>query len=49
MNKPYFDKNNSLICKSLLEETSWKIDKAVYDKFEALVEKYLTPTLVSEK
>jgi|SRR3989338_5900496 len=47
--KPYFDKNNSLICKSLLEETSWKIDKAVYDKFEALVEKYLTPTLVSEK
>lgn len=45
---PYFDQNGLLIGKPLLEEKLWKIDAAVYDKFERLVEKYLTPMLISQ-
>jgi len=48
VNPPYFDKDGLLLGKPLIEENSWKIDKAVYDKFETLVEKYLTPTLISQ-
>ena len=43
---PYFDKNGLLVGKPLIEESSWKIDEAVYDEFKTLVEKYLTPTLI---
>ncbi len=42
---PYLDENGSLAYKPLIKETAWKIDKTVYDKFEKLVEKYLTPSL----
>jgi len=42
---PYFDDKGELICHPLSEEKSWKIDKAVYEEFETLVEKYLTPPL----
>jgi hypothetical protein len=45
---PYFDKDGLLLGKPLIEENLWKIDKAVYDKFEILVEKYLTPTLIPQ-
>jgi hypothetical protein len=33
----------------LRDETAWKIDPNVYEEFESLVEKYLTPTLVAKK
>ena len=46
---PYLDEKGLFQWKPLVEETSWKIDGAAYEKFESLVEKYLTPTLVSEK
>ena len=47
-NPPYLE-NGSLVCKPLVDETAWKIDKNVYNKFEALVEKYLIPALVTNK
>ena len=43
---PYVDENGKLTSKPLIEETAWKIDKDVYNEFEALVEKYLAPTLI---
>lgn len=46
---PYIDENSNLISKPLIEETLWKIDKGIYDEFEDLVEKYLTPTLINVK
>lgn len=48
-NSPYLDKEHKLISKSLVEDTTWKIDKSAYDEFEALIEKYLTPTLINNK
>ena len=45
---PYLDEKGLLVWKPLIEETCWKIDKDIYDKFEILVEKYLKPILVSE-
>ena len=42
---PYVDENEKLIAKPLLRETSWKIDPAIYKEVEALVLKYLSPTL----
>jgi hypothetical protein len=47
-NSPYLDKDNHLVSSPLIEETSWKIDKIIYDEFEALIEKYLTPTLIKK-
>lgn len=46
---PYIDSEGNLVSKPLLEETSWKIDPAIYSGFETLVEKYLSPTLSKEK
>jgi len=43
---PFVDKNKNLILKPLIEEKAWKIDRAVYDAYEELVHKYLTPTLI---
>jgi len=42
---PYVGAGGKLLYKSLLNETAWKIDPAVYEKFEALVTKYLSSTL----
>ena len=46
---PYFDKNKKLMLKSLIQEENWKIDKKLYEEYENLVHKYLTPTLVPSK
>lgn len=46
---PYIDKNKNLKLKPLLEELSWKIDKELYNEYEKLVHKYLTPTLIPLK
>lgn len=43
---PYLDKNKKLKAKPLLEETAWKIDKKLYEEYEELVRRYLTPTLI---
>lgn len=43
---PYFDKEGKLNLIPLTEETLWKIDLETYSKFEDLVEKYLSPTLL---
>jgi hypothetical protein len=42
---PYFDGQDNFVSKPLIEESAWKIDPLVYQKFENLVEKYLGPTL----
>lgn len=46
---PYFDKNKKLVLKPLIEENDWKIKKEVYDTYEELVYKYLTPSLIPPK
>lgn len=46
---PYVDKKGKLVAKPLLEEKPWKIDKAIYNEYEELVHRYLTPTLVPPK
>lgn len=46
---PYVDKNKKLVLKPLLEETNWGIDKRLYEEYEDLVHRYLTPTLVPPK
>src|SRR3990167_1311736 len=43
---PYFDSNKKLVARPLLEEKEWKIEKKLYDEYEELVHKYLTPTLI---
>lgn len=45
---PYF-KDKKLILKPLINEKQWGIDKKVYNQYETLVHKYLTPTLVPKK
>lgn len=42
---PYVDEGGQLICRPLSEETAWKIDPAVYEEFESLVKRYITPPL----
>jgi hypothetical protein len=42
---PPYVKEGKLVTKSLLKETSWKIDPVVYKEMESLVFKYLFPTL----
>ena len=46
---PYLDEKGILISKPLIEEAAWKIDMSVYDEFEALVDKYMTPMLITPK
>ncbi len=46
---PPYIKEDQLDLTPLIEEKSWKIDKKVYDDYETLVHKYLTPTLVPTK
>ena len=43
---PYFDKNKKLKLKPLVEESEWKIDKKIYEKYENLVHRYIGPTLI---
>ena len=43
---PYIGENKKLVARPLLEEKEWKIDKKLYDEYEELVHKYLTPTLI---
>lgn len=43
---PYFDRNKRLSLRPLVEETDWKIDKKIYEEYENLVHRYLTPTLI---
>ncbi len=47
-NPPYI-KNNKLVLRPLLEEKNWEISKKVYDEYEMLVHKYLTPTLIPSR
>lgn len=47
-NPPYI-KNKKLSLSPLIEEKKWMIDKKIYNEFEILVHKYLTPTLVPHK
>ena len=42
LDPPYFDKNKNLIQRPLLQETTWEIDKELYDICEDLVHRYLT-------
>ena len=42
---PYIDSRDGLVAKPLIKETLWKIDPAIYEEIEALVAKYLSPTL----
>jgi len=46
---PYVDGRKDLVSKALWAESNWKIDKEIYKECEALVHKYLTPTLVPPK
>lgn len=48
-NPPYIDKNKILILKPLLQENNWQIDKNLYEAYEDLVYRYLTPTLIPTK
>ena len=48
-NPPYVDDAGNLQWKPLIKDTDWKISTEVYEKFEGLVDKYLTPTLIEEK
>ena len=44
-NPPYMNEKGELASKPLLGEKAWKINPMIYDEFEALVAKYLSPTL----
>ena len=46
---PYFDGKKQLQLKPLMSASEWDIQKRVYDEYETLVHKYLTPTLVPKK
>lgn len=46
---PYINKNNHLVTSPLIEETDWKIGKGIYNIYEELVHRYLTPTLVPSR
>lgn len=46
---PYFDSDKKLVAHPLLEEKEWKIEKRLYDEYEELVHKYLTPTLIPSR
>ena len=46
---PYINGKNELVLKPILDINEWRIDKKVYDEYEQLVHRYLTPTLVPPK
>jgi len=46
---PPYIKNKKLILSPLFEEKNWRIDKKIYDEYEVLVHKYLTPTLIPSR
>ncbi|MEK7567676.1 MAG: hypothetical protein AAB513_02015 [Patescibacteria group bacterium] len=46
---PYFDKNKRLIYKPITSISEWSIEQKIYNKYENLIHKYLTPTLVPPK
>lgn len=46
---PYINKEKKVELLPLTAVKRWTIDKNVYDQYEALVHKYLTPTLVPHK
>lgn len=48
-NPPYFDEAGTFASHPLEKETIWKIDPDVYAKCEALVEKYISPTLIKNR
>lgn len=43
---PYIDRNKRLTTRPLLQETEWRIERNLYEEYERLVYKYLTPTLI---
>lgn len=43
---PYFDRNKKLILKPLIKVKDWAINLNLYDEYEELVRRYLTPTLI---
>lgn len=49
ISEPPYVKDRQLVLKALLEGKNWRIDKKLYDDYEALVHCYLTPTLVPPK
>lgn len=48
-NPPYVDRNKRLIANPLLQEKDWNIARDLYDAYEDLVHRYLTPTLIPTK
>ncbi|OHA51177.1 MAG: hypothetical protein A3A97_02805 [Candidatus Terrybacteria bacterium RIFCSPLOWO2_01_FULL_40_23] len=46
---PPYIKNNLLVSKPLVQETDWRIGKSLYDTYEELVHRYLTPTLIPSR
>jgi hypothetical protein len=44
---PYFDAQERIISKPLLEEATWEVKPETYAEFEDLVEKYLIPAFQS--
>lgn len=46
---PYFGRDKILKMRPLIDEDDWKIDRRVYEVYEELVHKYLTPTLIPTK
>jgi hypothetical protein len=49
ISEPPYVRNKKLATKPLLDEKNWRIDKKLYNEYEALVHRYLTPTLVPPK
>jgi hypothetical protein len=43
---PYFNEKNEVMFKPITEKFLWKIEQDVYQKYEALVEKYLRQALI---
>lgn len=46
---PYFDKNKKFAAHPLIDKIDWKIDKKLYETYEELVCRYLSPTLIPPK
>ena len=46
---PYLDKKKNLILKPLISIVDWNINTSVYNEYEELVYRYLTPTLIPTK
>ncbi len=46
---PYVNNRRELVSRPLIEINEWKIDRKIYEEYEELVHRYLTPTLVPPK